>query len=459
MNLDRRKLNQIETMDKFFGKKKNDKKNESKEDKRAASWQGGFGELKPENGTQKKGVDPPGNTSGGNNVNGSNNNNVFANAGAGIKDAFSKIDLSKSKIPTKGGQSLGGARPGVVLSICLDQPGPLGLDIEKSKSNKGFAVIAKCVPKSQAEQAGLRRGDIVCYPGTNGEQEVPYEKFVATARSGTRPMKFDVRRIESSIVSGGSADAFARKQAMIAAAEARDAKHKATQKAIPKSDKRTFSVDPTTETIYEYDETNETDETRRAVAAAKKSEKKDAERLGYNPYETNKMTSGQARNATVAVACGDINAGTATGSSRGEDATSLGRVKKPNDPTTVLPPEFDSAFSVLVTSNPDNDAVLSSLKVMRTLISNAITKGQQGDEETSSKFRRVRLSNQKIKEAIADVQGALELMLCVGFVLSENDSDGETYLVYPPGEKGASWLTDALESMASYENGGMTESL
>ena len=449
-------------MDKFFGKKKNDaKKNESKEDKRAASWQGGFGELKPENGTQKKGVDPPGNTSGGNNVNGSTNNinNVFANAGAGIKDAFSKIDLKSSKIPTKGGQSLGGARPGVVLSICLDQPGPLGLDIEKSKSNKGFAVIAKCMPKSQAEQAGLRRGDIVCYPGTNGEQEVPYEKFVATARSGTRPMKFDVRRIETSIVSGGSADAFARKQAMIAAAEARDAKHKATQKAIPKSERRTFSVDPTTETIYEYDETNETDETRRAVAAAKKSEKKDAERLGYNPYETNKMTSGQARNATVAVACGDINAGTATGSSRGEDATSIGRVKKPNDPTTVLPPEFDSAFSVLVTSNPDNDAVLSSLKVMRTLISNAITKGQQGDEETSSKFRRVRLSNQKIKEAIADVQGALELMLCVGFVLSENDIDGETYLVYPPGEKGASWLTDALESMASYENGGMTESL
>jgi hypothetical protein len=96
---------------------------------------------------------------------------------------------------------------------------------------------------------------------------------------------------------------------------------------------------------------------------------------------------------------------------------------------------------------------------MRTLINNAITKGQQGDEETSSKFRRVRLSNQKIKEAIADVQGALELMLCVGFVLSENDGDGETYLVYPPGEKGASWITDALEAMASYENGGMTESL
>jgi hypothetical protein len=333
------------------------------------------------------------------------------------------------------------------------------LDIEKSKSNKGFAVIAKCMPKSQAEQAGLRRGDIVCYPGTNGEQEVPYEKFIATARSGSRPMKFDVRRIESSIVSGGSADAFARKQAMIAAAEARDAKHKATQKAIPKSDKRTFSVDPTSETIYEYDETNETDETRRAVAAAKQSEKKDAERLGYNPYETNKMTSGQARNATVAVACGDINAGNATGSSKGEDKTSIGRVKKPNDPTTALPPEFDSAFSVLVTSNPDNDAVLSSLKVMRTLINNAITKGQQGDEETSSKFRRVRLSNQKIKEAIADVQGALELMLCVGFVLSENDGDGETYLVYPPGEKGASWITDALEAMASYENGGMTESL
>ena len=89
---------------------------------------------------------------------------------------------------------------------------------------------------------------------------------------------------------------------------------------------------------------------------------------------------------------------------------------------------------------------------MRKLINNAITKGQQGNDETSSKFRRVRLTNPKIKEAITDMQGALELMMSTGFLLSENDEDGETYLVFPPGEKGSSWLSSALAMMESYEN-------
>jgi hypothetical protein len=456
-------------MDKFFsnlgkgGKndaKKNDAKKKDEEEKRAEKWQGGFGELKSETDKQQK---SSGGGGGGKNTDGKSKNgsNVFTNAGASIKDALGKIDLSnhnKSKIPSKGGQSLGGSRPGLVLSICLDQPGPLGIQVEKSKSNQAFAVVSACVPKSQAERAGLKLGDIVCYSGTNGEREIPYDKFVASAKSGSRPLKFDVRRIESSVLSGGgggggSADAFARKQAMIAAAEARDAKHKATQKAIPKTEKRTFTVDPSADTIYEYDGTNETEETRRAVAAAKQSEKKNAERLGYNPYETNKMTSVQARTAAMAAAYGDINAGNANGVG---ETPSPGRVNKPSDPTTTTPPEFDHAFSILVTSNADHAAVLNSSSIMRKLINNAITKGQQGDEEASSKFRRVRLSNPKIKEAITDVQGALELMLCVGFVLSENIEDSETYLVYPPGEKGASWLGDAMAVMQSYENGGIT---
>jgi hypothetical protein len=319
------------------------------------------------------------------------------------------------------------------------------------------------VPKSQAESAGLRRGDIVCHPGSNGEQEMRYDQFVSMAKSALRPLRFDVRRIESSILSGGggdgrpdggkgrgSADAYARKQAVIAAAEARDAKHKATQKPIPKTEKR--MDDRQEQQLYVHDRSNDSEETRRAVAAAKNAERENALKLGYNPYETNAMTSGQARTATVAAACGDISAANVINNGEG-DMPSPGRVNRPSDPTTKTPPEFEHAFSTLVTSNADHAAVLNSSSIMRKLINNAITKGQQGDEEASSKFRRVRLSNPKIKEAITDVQGALELMLCVGFVLSENDEDGETYLVYPPGEKGASWLVDAMAVMSSYESG------
>ena len=90
---------------------------------------------------------------------------------------------------------------------------------------------------------------------------------------------------------------------------------------------------------------------------------------------------------------------------------------------------------------------------MRKLIANATTKGQL-DGEDAVKFRRIRLSNPKIKQVITDVQGALELMMAVGFVLSENEEDGETYLVYPPDIGPSEWLGKALERMETYERGG-----
>ena len=345
------------------------------------------------------------------------------------------------------------------------------MQVEKRKNAQATAIIAAVVPGGQADRAGLKRGDIVCHPRSNGEEEVRYDQFVAMAKSGRRPLRFDVRRIESSILRGGdgrsggkgggrvSADSYARKQAVIAAAEARDAKHKAKQKPIPKTEKKMDGLRPK-QKIYDHTQTVDSEETRQAVAAVKQAERADAKNLGYNPYEAKAMTSGQARTATVAMTAGEINAENApskiAGGSEGKTA-SPGKVNAPKDPTkTQQPPspEFEQAFSVVVTANTDHAAVLKSLGIMRKLITNAVTKGQQGDDETSSKFRRVRLSNPKIKEAITDQQGGLELMMSVGFVLSEHDSDGETYLMFPPGEKGPGWLDGALGMMEQYENGG-----
>lgn len=341
------------------------------------------------------------------------------------------------------------------------------IQVEKRRNHENTTIIAAVVPNSQADKARLKRGDIVCHPRSNGETEVQYDQFLQAAKSGKRPLRFDVRRIESSVLGGGgtggssaggraSADSYARKQAVIAAAEAREAKHKSKQKPIPKTGKRMDGLQPTQQ-IYEHNQTVESEATRRAVAAAKQAEKDDAANLGFNPYETKAMTGGQARTATVAMTQGEINAENAlpklaAGVEGG--VPTPGRVDKPRDPTVKADPEFEHALSAVVTSNSDHAAVLKSLSIMRKLINNAVTKGQQGNDETSSKFRRVRLSNPKIKEAIPDVQGALELMMSVGFVLSENDEDGETYLVFPPGEKGPSWLDGALAMMESYENGG-----
>jgi hypothetical protein len=298
------------------------------------------------------------------------------------------------------------------------------------------------------------------------DREFAYHEFLKLAQSGLRPLRFQVRRVESSSSSlhdgSGSVDALHRKQAVIAAAEAREAKNKALwNKSTSKEADRGKPPPPRINANANNGLSSESPlcdnaETLRAIEAIKAAEKNDAETLGYNPYEARAMTSGQARNATVVMTRGEMNVENAPAKLRGEETAAPGVVGAPRDPTTVVvPSEFESAFSVLVTSCPDGGAVRRSLATMRKLIYNAVTKGQDDkEEEAASKFRRVRLSNPKIKEAITDMHGALELMMAVGFVLSENEVDGETYLVFPPGEEVAEWIGVALSRMEEYELGG-----
>lgn len=392
-----------------------------------------------------------------------NSNNVFANAGKGINEALGKIQMDllgnnkQNKNPRGGGARLGGILPGRVISISLDEQGSLGIEVEKRKNSEKTAIISRVIAGSQAERAGLQRGDIVCHVG--GQDEYPYNQFVSLAKSGKRPLRFDVRRIESTVLGGDnttsgdekvSADSLLRKQAVIAAAEAREKKFKAKMAPKPKPVPKSTSADKLQQQQLHTTE-GDSEETRRAIEAVKQAERADAEKLGYNPYEAKAMTSGQARTATVAMTTGAISAENAPPKMIG-GMVSPGKTNAPVDPANLsLDPAFEHAFQALVTSNADAAAVLRSIKIIRTLIANAITKGQQGDDETSSKFRRVRLSNPKISEAITDMNGALELMMCVGFVLSESDDDGETYLVYPPGDRGPDWLERGIARMEAYE--------
>ena len=396
-------------------------------------------------------------------------NNVFANAGKGINEALGKIDLFNNNKQNKnargGGARLGGTLPGRVISISLGESGALGIEVEKRKNSEKTAIISRVIAGNQAERAGLQRGDIVCHVG--GQEEYPYKQFVALAKSGKRPLRFDIRRIESSVLNGNnnksttnsgkkvSADAQLRKQAVIAAAEAREAKFKAKTAPKPKSAPKSTSTDKVQHHYLHTTDVEDSEETKRAIDAVKQAELADAEKLGYNPYEARAMTSGQARTATVAMTTGTISAENAPSKISGDNnMASPGRTNAPSDPADAsvsLDPTFEHAFQALVTSNAEHSAVLKSMKIMRTLITNATTKGQQGGDETSSKFRRVRLSNPKIREAITDMNGALELMMCVGFVLSENEDDGETYLVYPPGDTGPDWLKNGIARMEAYE--------
>jgi hypothetical protein len=175
--------------------------------------------------------------------------------------------------------------------------------------------------------------------------------------------------------------------------------------------------------------------------------------LGYNPYETAKSTAGQARNATTSAQHGNITAGSA--------GDHLRVVAPPQNPTSAvddnddimngqqashigIPSEFEEAMAVLITA-PDSAAAKNSLTIVRKLIVNATTKGQQPGEE-GAKFRKVRLANAKIKESIVDVSGAIDLLLAVGFSLEETD-DGESCLLFPSDYAGPEWLTAALKRL------------
>mmetsp|Transcript_28064 Transcript_28064/g.39445 ORF Transcript_28064/g.39445 Transcript_28064/m.39445 type:complete len:430 (+) Transcript_28064:138-1427(+) len=417
---------------------------------------------------------------GGGGGNSNNNNNNKKNQ---IQNPFAKIDnpfanLGKKKVNYGGGQSLGGSSTlGKVISISLNEPGPLGMKIEKRPNNEGSAIVSMVVDGGQAHVAGLQRGDILCHAGTDGQHEIMYNQFIAMASSDQRPLQFDIRRIQTKAAktAGGgsssvSAEAHARKQAVIAAAEKRERAHKQKSKPIPKTNKDALpALLSTAEKARLEKERQEranatatpmSEEAKKAVQQAKMGEEVHAAALGYNPYETARATAGQARTATVAMTHGSIE------DKEGSSATQQQqRMAAPNRvaPPPSLPAEasnnnnnhaqpissaFEEAMTTLITTN-DHDAVKSSLSIMRKLVMNATTKGQTGDEASAAKFRRVRLSNAKIKAAIADMNGALELMLSTGFQLAEED--GETYLVFPPGDKGPAWLPNALKTMQDYE--------
>jgi hypothetical protein len=53
----------------------------------------------------------------------------------------------------------------------------------------GTAIVNEVVPGSQAEAAGLKRGDILCFAGSNGQEEMMYDMFLEIAQSGQRPIR------------------------------------------------------------------------------------------------------------------------------------------------------------------------------------------------------------------------------------------------------------------------------
>ena len=113
--------------------------------------------------------------------NSNNNNNPLANA----LQSFN----TKTKSFQGHGQSLGGSKPGEVIPITLPNPGPLGVRVERKSNTNASAIVNEVVAGGQAQAAGLKRGDILCFAGSNGQEEIMYEMFLQLAKSNQRPIR------------------------------------------------------------------------------------------------------------------------------------------------------------------------------------------------------------------------------------------------------------------------------
>jgi len=398
-----------------------------------------------------------------------------------LKNPFENVG-KKKKAFKGGGNSLGGSKPGLVQSVSFSEPGSLGIQVEKTET--GGTIVSDVVPGGQSAGLGLMRGDLICIDGIDkdsiDDEEMMFEMFMALARSEKRPFSVQIRRVKVSkeaasassnnVVGGkgGRATDDARRRAVIAAAEAREKASKKKSAPLSRSGttslyKKQLNRSDVNEGLLKPDQS---DDTKRLIAAAKAGEASTAHNLGYNPYATAKMSSGQAKTAVVTTTHGDLNnASEGTLPPPPPNRTSLPQ------PGAVLPPQlatsaeadgseyqqqineqFDEAFLMITTSSSIESKVKkNSLTIVRKLINNAITKGQIPGED-GEKFRRVRLSNQKIKAAIVDVQGALDLIMSCGFELVEDNNTSETVLVYPADKGVPHWISRAVANLQAYES-------
>ena len=403
----------------------------------------------------------------------------FDKIGKDVQKAIGNNNSSKSnKNHRGGGQSLGGAKAGKLIpDIWIVEPGPIGVKLENTSQN--HAIVAGVTPGGVAESVGLQRGDVICHPGTGGDKEMNYFEFLKMVKSNSRPLQFDVRRMTSLPNASNQnlrADDAARRQAVIAAAEERNTKHKARTRPIPKKKGGKIVAELTPEEMKKIELQKEenmkrnaihmsekplSEEAERAVQAAKKDEVSHTNQLGYNPYETKKVTAGQASTASIAMTHGVINAGGNPSnnivSNVRSSQTAIPPVQAPADAMIStdenellqIDPAFDEAFSELITINPKEN-ISKSLRIMKKLISNA-TSAPADDPK-----RKVRISdpNNLIKASIIDMSGAVELMLSVGFAMTDED-DGKMFLHYNEGLDSGNdlpWLKDALKKMEKYEN-------
>ncbi|KAK7370014.1 hypothetical protein VNO80_12064 [Phaseolus coccineus] len=100
--------------------------------------------------------------------------------------------------------------------------------------------------------------------------------------------------------------------------------------------------------------------------------------------------------------------------------------------------ELEVCVGTYISGNPSEGSVDIVLKLLRNI----------GREPENVKFRRIRLNNPKIKEAVGDIAGGVELLSFLGFELREEN--GETWAVMEvPREEQIKFIKEAIALLES----------
>ncbi|KAK9063666.1 hypothetical protein SSX86_017537 [Deinandra increscens subsp. villosa] len=107
--------------------------------------------------------------------------------------------------------------------------------------------------------------------------------------------------------------------------------------------------------------------------------------------------------------------------------------------------ELDTCVGTYLSGEPSEGSVEIVLKLLKNIVK----------EPENVKFRKIRLGNPKVKEAIADVAGGLDLLECVGFELKEENGEMWAVMEVASSEK-VKLIKQAVELLEPPKNENVT---
>lgn len=107
------------------------------------------------------------------------------------------------------------------------------------------------------------------------------------------------------------------------------------------------------------------------------------------------------------------------------DSVDDGASGLPNNGGESSQSELEICIGTFLSGKPATGSVEVVLKLLRNIV----------DEPENAKFRKIRMSNPKIREAIGEVAGGVELLEFMGFELREVDGDMWAAMEVPPEER------------------------